>query len=86
MAARRHLSQVQPQAEVFGAGMRVSAVAADFAARALHRRFASPDSAGVAELACDAFDPGAGFRTSLRSMHRPHASRIFSSRSSAPPG
>ena len=64
--------------------MRVSAVAADFAARALHRRFASPASAGVAELASNASDTGTAFRTSLRSMRRPRASRVLSSRSSAP--
>lgn len=61
--ARRHLSQVQPQQEVFGAG--VASVAADVAAAALHRRFAAPASAGVAELAAAAFRPGGPIRCRL---------------------
>lgn len=56
--ARRHLAQVQPQQEVFGAGMRVASVAADVAAAALHRRFAAPASAGIGELAAAAFRRG----------------------------
>ena len=46
----RHLALVQPEATLGSFPVRIAAVAADFAASTLARRFAAPDSAGIDEL------------------------------------
>ncbi len=56
---RSHLALVQPEVTNGGSSVRVAAVAADFAAALLAKRFAAPGASGLPDLVAEAAAAGA---------------------------